>query len=135
MPGLPWVRLDSNISTHDKILHLIGDPSTLRWQAAASYMFAMAWSGGQGTDGRIPTAALGIVHGNAKTARLLVKYRLWSEAVGGYSIVNFDHRQQLNTTTDAIRSAQSTGGKKGNCTRHHGELCWKNGKCSREAAS
>jgi len=133
--GLPWVRLDANIATHDKILHLLSDPSSARWQAAASYMFALAWAGGQGTDGKIATVALGFVHGNQKTARLLVKYRLWKETVSGYEIVNFDLRQQTNLVSDAIRAAQSEGGKRGNCVRYHGELCWKQGKCSREAAS
>lgn len=133
--GLPWVRLDANIATHDKILHLLSDPSPLRWQSAASYMFALAWSGGQGTDGKIASVALGFVHGTPKTARLLVKYHLWNEAVGGFQIVNFELRQQVNEVTDAIRSAQSSGGKRGNCVRHHGELCWKQGKCSREQAS
>jgi hypothetical protein len=135
MAGLPWVRLDSNISTHDKILYLVSDPSTLRWQAAFSYVCALAWSGGQGTDGKIPSAALGIVHGTQKTARLLVKYRLWTEATAGFQIVNFSQRQQSNDATTAIKAAQSTGGKLGNCKRHHGDLCWKNGKCSREEAS
>jgi len=133
--GLAWVRLDANISTHDKILHLASDPAANRWQAAFSYVCSLAWSGGQGTDGHIPSAALGIVHGNAKTARLLVKYRLWEEATAGYRIVNFGSRQQLNSATEAIRTAQSQGGKVGNCKRHHGDLCWKNGRCSREEAS
>ena len=133
--GLPWVRLDSNIATHDKILHLVSDPSAARWQAAFSYVCSLGWAGGQGTDGRIPSAALGFVHGNAKTARLLVKYRLWKEAPAGYEIVNFGSRQQMNSITETIRTAQSQGGKQGNCKRHHGELCWKNGKCSREVAS
>ena len=135
MPGLPWVRLDANIATHDKILYLISDPSTLRWQAAFSYVCALAYAGGHGTDGKIPTAALGICHGNQKTARLLVKYRLWKEAVSGYEIVNFALRQQTHEATEAIRAAQSEGGKRGNCRRHHGETCWRAGKCSREVAS
>lgn len=133
--GLPWVRLDSNIATHDKILHLLTDPSTAKWQAAFSYVCALGWSGGQGTDGRIASVALGFVHGNAKTARLLVKYHLWKEAVAGYEIVNFNARQQTSDASEAIRTAQSAGGKRGNCIRHHGELCWKNGRCSREVAS
>jgi hypothetical protein len=132
--GLPWVRLDANIATHDKILHLASDPSTLRWQAAFSYVCALGWAGGQGTDGRIPKAALGIVHGNAKTARLLVKYRLWEEVSTGFQIVNFATRQQTKDVTEAIRTLQSEGGKRGNCKRHHGELCWRDGKCSREVA-
>ena len=135
MPGLPWIRLDANISTHDKILHLLSDPSTLRWQAAFSYVCSLAWSGGHATDGKIPSAALGIVHGNQKTARILVKYRLWTEASGGFQIVNFALRQQTSEVSDAIHKAQSEGGKRGNCRRHHGETCWRAGKCSREAAS
>ena len=51
--GLPWVRLDANIATHDKILNLLSDPSKHKWQAIASYMFALGWSGGHGTDGEI----------------------------------------------------------------------------------
>ena len=133
--GLPWVRLDANIASHDKVLNLLTDPSPLKWQAFASYICALGWSGGQGTDGRIPTSALGFVHGTAKTARLLVKYRLWKEAVGGYEVVNFGTRQQVNEVSDAIRASQSQGGKHGNCIRHHGDLCWKNGRCSREKAS
>lgn len=132
--GLPWVRLDANIATHDKILYLASDPAANRWQAAFSYVCSLAWSGGQGTDGKIPTAALGIVHGNAKTARLLVKYRLWEEATAGYQIVNFAERQQISAVSEAIRTAQSDGGKRGNCRRYHGETCWKSGKCSRDVA-
>lgn len=130
--GLPWVRLDANISTHDKILYLASDPAANRWQAAFSYVCSLAWSGGQGTDGKIPTAALGIVHGNAKTARLLVKYRLWEEATAGYQIVNFAERQQISAVSEAIRNAQSSGGKRGNCRRYHGDSCWRAGKCSKE---
>ena len=133
--GMPWVRLDTNIATHDKILNLASDPSTLRWQAAFSYVCALAWSGGHGTDGKVPSAALGIVHGNQKTARLLVKYRLWTEAQSGFQIVNWESRQQQSTVTAAILEAQSKGGKFGNCKRHHGETCWRNGKCSREESA
>lgn len=133
--GLPWVRLDSNIASHDKILNLLTDPSPLKWQAFASYMCALGWSGGQGTDGKIPNSALGFVHANGKTARLLVKYSLWREGIAGYKIVNFEDRQQVEKVAETIRAAQSEGGKRGNCIRYHGELCWKNGRCSRDRAS
>lgn len=125
--GLPWVRLDANISMHDKMLDLIADPSPKRWQAAASYMFALGWAGGQETDGRIRTNHLPAVHGNAATARLLVKYGLWDEAPGGYQIRNYELRQQTTTTTRSIRQAQHDGALKGNCIRHHGASCgcWK----------
>lgn len=121
--ALQWVRLDCNIAAHDKILQLLSDPSPKKWQAASSYMFALGWAGGSGTDGHIPTAALPFVHGTPFTARLLVKYRLWEEATAGFQIRNYDHRQELSVVTAAKRAAQSAGAMKANCRRHHGPDC------------
>ena len=121
--SLPWVRLDANIGSHDKILGLVSDPSPKRWQALASYMVSLAWSGGHGTDGRIPAAALPFVHGTTTTARLLVTYRLWQEETGAWVIVNFDQRQELQIVSEAKRAAQSMGGKKARCQSNHGPKC------------
>ena len=126
--ALPWVRLDSSIASHDKILALLSDPSPKKWQAVSSYMFALGWSGVNGTDGRIPTSALPFIHGNAQTARLLVKYGLWTEIdAGNYAIRNYAERQQLTLITEAKRAAASTAGRKAACVRHHGPDCgcWK----------
>lgn len=127
--ALPWVRLDVNISSHDKVLNLLSDPSPKRWQAAASYMFSLGWSGGHGTDGRIPRAALSFVHGNDSTARLLVKHRLWTEETAAWQIVNFDERQEMHIVTEAKRAAQAAGGRKARCRANHGPDCgcWKEG--------
>lgn len=127
--ALPWVRLDSNIASHDKILHLLSDPSPKRWQAAASYMFALGWAGGTGTDGEIYTAALPMVHGTKETARLLEKYHLWEPISTGWRIRNYDQRQELLIVSESKRAAQRAGALKGNCIRHHGPdcHCWKNG--------
>lgn len=133
--ALPWVRLDSNIASHDKILSLLDDPSSLKWQAAASYMFALGWSGAHETDGKIPTSALRFVHASQKTARLLVHYRLWEEGTACFWIVNYGLRQQSSAVTQATKQAQSEGAKLANCKRHHGQTCWRDGKCSRSAAS
>jgi hypothetical protein len=126
--ALPWVRLDSNIASHDKILALVADPSSVRWQAFSSYVCSLGWSGGQGTDGYIPTYALQSVHGNAKTARLLVKYGLWDEAIGGFQIRNYATRQELAAVSAGKRAAQQVGAAKGNCIRWHGKDCgcWRN---------
>lgn len=121
--ALPWVRLDVNIGSHDKVLSLLADPSPKRWQAYASYMTALAWSGGHGTDGRIPAAALPFVHGTATTARLLVTHRLWAERVGAWQIVNYESRQELQVITEAKRAAQSAGGRKARCRANHGPDC------------
>lgn len=121
--ALQWVRLDANIAAHDKILNLLADPSPKKWQAAASYMFALGWSGGAGTDGKVSKSALPFVHGTPLTARLLVKYHLWEEATTGYEIRNFDARQELSIVTAAKRAAQSAGAVKANCRRFHGPDC------------
>lgn len=125
--GLPWVRLDANVGQHDKILALKADPSAKKWQALTSYFVALAWSGGQGTDGHIPSYALESVHATTQTARLLVKYRLWSEATEGWQIVNYSHRQELEVITEAKRAAQAMGGRKARCRQNHGPDCgcWK----------
>ena len=128
--SLPWVRLDTGLPHHDKILALLADPSPKRWQAAFSYVSALAWSGDHETDGRINQASLPIVHGTATTARLLVKYRLWEEETAAWRIVNYERRQQLAVVTAAKSEVRRAAGEKGNCVRHHEAGCWKNGKCS-----
>ena len=133
--ALPWVRLDSHIGSHDKVLSLLSDPSPKRWQAAFSYCCALGWSGDQGTDGHIPRVALAFIHGNPQTARLLVKYRLWTEATDGWDIVNFLERQELAAITAGKREARRFAAEKANCARWHGPTCWddKKGACRRVA--
>lgn len=121
--SLPWVRLDSNIASHDKITDLLSDPSSRKWQAAFSYTAALGWAGGHGTDGRIPTSALPFVHGTAQTARLLVKHRLWKEGTACWHIINYSERQQLAVVSEAKKKAQSIGGRKARCRENHGADC------------
>jgi hypothetical protein len=121
------VRLDANIATHDKILALLSDPSPKKWQAFSSYMCSLAWSGGQGTDGFIPRAALPVIHGTSATARLLEKYDLWDEARVGWTIRNYNKRQSLAAAAESVRATKQKASAKGNCVRHHGADCgcWK----------
>ena len=127
---LPWVRLDSNIHAHDKVLALLSDPSPKRWQALGVYVLALGWSGGHGTDGVVREYALKAVHGTPQVARLLVKHQLWDEITGGWSIRNFADRQQLSHDVYTARKAQKAGSRKGNCVRHHGPECgcWQDGQ-------
>ena len=91
--ALPWFRADSHIGSHDKVLALLADPSPKRWQAFASYICALGWAVDHGTDGAVPKIALPFVHGTPATARLLVTYRMWSETLTGWKMVNFAERQ------------------------------------------
>lgn len=129
--ALPWVRLDSNIGSHDKVLNLLSDPSAKKWQAYASYLTSIAWAGGHGTDGKVPQTALVFVHGTTTTARLLCKYHLWTEVLTGWEIVNFAERQELNVVAEMKRTARSMSGKKAACVKWHGPECG----CWREGAS
>lgn len=132
--ALPWVRLDANIASHDKILDLLADPSPKRHQAAMSYMFSIAWSGGHGTDGRIPNTALPFVHGTSNTASLLCKYRLWEARTADWLIVNYAERQELDIVTASKQEARRIASEKANCSRWHGKGCWTSKGCSREVA-
>lgn len=127
MAGLPWVRMDTNLPSHDKILALLADPSPKKWQAATVFHFGIEWSGGHGTDGFIPQYALSAIHATPMVARLLVKYGFWDEGLNGWMIRNFDARQQTTEKGEAVKKAQHLGAIKGNCIRHHGPDCgcWK----------
>jgi hypothetical protein len=130
--GLPWVRLDANVGTHDKVLALVHDPSPKRWQALTSYFIALGWSGGQGTDGRVPAYALPAIQGTPATARLLVKHGLWIEKTGAWEIKNWAERQELSAITAGKNEARRVAAEKANCKRWHGPLCWSDKKgCTR----
>lgn len=129
--SLPWVRLDSNLATHDKILALLDDkPATLVYRAAFSYTCSLGYCGGHGTDGLVPFSAVPFIHGNKQTAELLVKHELWAPDPLGWRLPKWDVRQQSDAVTNATRNAQRRGALKANCTRWHGKDC----KCWESAA-
>lgn len=123
--SLPWVRLDTALASHDKILALLSDASPKRYQAAFSYACALGWCGDHGTDGYVPPTALPFVHGTKVTAALLEKHRLWLPDMErpGWYMPNYALRQELSVVTEAKRAAQRIGGRKGNCRRYHGPEC------------
>jgi hypothetical protein len=121
MSGLPWVRLDTNLPQHDKILAVLGEKEGHR--TAFVYVCGLAYSGANGTDGAIPFGALPFIHARQADAHRLVKAGLWAPIPNGWQIVNWALRQQSSGTTGAIRAAQSLGAQKANCARWHGPDC------------
>lgn len=123
--GLPWVRLDSNVASHDKMLWLIDQPGG--WRASTVYLFSLGWSGGQGTDGHIPTHAVRAVHADKRTVELLVAGKFWEPCPNGWMIRHYQDRQELAVVSDAKRSSARLGARKTNCSRYHapGCECWK----------
>jgi hypothetical protein len=119
--ALPWVRLDSNIASHDKILSLLEQRDGVK--AAWLYVCALGYCGGHGTDGLIKFAALPFIHGNKRLAGLLVEHHLWYPDQQGWRIPKWAERQELSLVTEQKRAAQSAGGRKGNCIKWHGQDC------------
>lgn len=126
--SLPWVRLDSNIGTHDKVLDLLAQKDGCK--AFVLYVCALGYSGGHGTDGRVPKSSLTINHGNEKLARMLIEARLWeydpTEPQKAYQIKNWMERQELSAIGEIRQSARRKAARKANCKRWHGAdcLCW-----------
>jgi hypothetical protein len=125
--SLPWVRLDSNIYTHDKVLLLASQRDGYR--AITVYLFSMGYAGGHGTDGLIPRHVLPIIQGTERIARMLVDARLWEYAEGGWRIRNWDQRQELSVISEGKRAAAAAAGRKSQCIQRHGPDCgcWRAG--------
>lgn len=81
--ALPWVRLDTGLPDHPKMLSLIGGKKP---RAALMYVFGLAYSGRHETDGFIPQAALPFIHGTKSDALALCEVGLWHARPGGWEI-------------------------------------------------
>lgn len=110
--GLPWVRLDTNISTHDKILDLVSHGSKGK-QAGFVYAMSLAYAAGHDTDGVIKKAALPFVHGTQGDANLLVMAELWETVQGGFRIKNYGNRNAVGAGQQSLSEIRSAAGKKG----------------------
>lgn len=119
--SLPWVRLDANIATHDKVLALLAQRDGYR--AFTLYVCALGWAGGHGTDGFVPRYVIPHLHGTERHAQSLVESRLWEYAEGGYAIRNWTERQQTAAVSRAKSDAQRRGARRTNCVRYHGKDC------------
>lgn len=123
--SLPWVRLDANIASHDKITALLAQRDGHR--AFTLYVCALGWAGGHGTDGVIPRHVLPMIHGTDRLARMLVDEQLWEHTPGGWTIHNYTIRQELSVITEGKRASQRAAARRTNCHRYHGAdcSCWK----------
>lgn len=126
--GLPWVRLDINLPTHDKIINLTDSGSKIGYQSAFSYVCSLTYCGMNETDGYIPNGALRHIHGTKKTAELLVEHGLWDVSKDhcrpGWVIPHWAERQPTKATIDATHEAKRAASRKGNCRKNHPAHCW-----------
>ena len=119
--SLPWVRLDSNIASHDKVLRLVAMRDGYR--ALVLYVCSLGYAGGHGTDGHVPEYAVPFLHGTERHADMLVKVGLWEPADDGWTIRNWVERQELAVVAASKRHAQRLPPRRTNCIRWHGRDC------------
>jgi hypothetical protein len=122
MSGLPWIRFDTTLPDHPKVLELLGLKDGHR--SAFVYCCALAYSGRHGTDGFIPAAALIRINGRRQDATNLVSVGLLDpDEDGGWHIHDYAEYQQTSDVTEEIRQRRHKASVKANCIRHHGETC------------
>lgn len=104
MAALSWVRVDSALARNHKTLDLLAQKGGDR--ALNVYIFGLGHCAEQGTDGFIPQAALGLIHGTAKTAQQLVEVGLWHVLPGGWDVNDYTDYQPSDDESKA-RSAKA----------------------------
>lgn len=119
--GLPWIRFDTTLPDHPKILDLLGMKDGHR--SAFVYCCALAYAGRHGTDGFITSAALPRINGRKQDATNLVQVGLFDPDDTGWHIHDYADYQQTSEVTDEVRAKRRKASRKGNCVRHHGESC------------
>lgn len=118
--SLPWVRLDTAFPRHPKVLSLA---SERHWQAIASYVSGLAYSGEQGSDGFIPAVSLPWIHGTKRTGAQLADVGLWIPKDGGWQVNGWDEFQPSDAETQSRRQRLIESSRKANCVRWHGPDC------------
>jgi hypothetical protein len=126
--GLPWIRFDTNMPMHDKVITLAGYGDK-GLAAAFVYVASLAYAGANATDGYIPRGALPFVHGKPAHVRLLLEVRLWEQADKGWRIRNYGDRNVVGTVQQVISEGLSEAGKKGAAAR------WGIGKANGQATA
>lgn len=109
--GLPWVRLDTAMPDHPKIIALCDEKGDTGMAAAFVWVCSIAYSGKHGTDGLITKTTLARINGKAKHAALLVQYRLWDLAERGWLVHDYGDRNPFASTLEELQSTGSRGGK------------------------
>ena len=109
---LPWVRLDTSMPDHPKVIDLC-DRGDAGMAAAFVWVCSITYSGKHGTDGHIPRGVLSRLNGKAKHAALLVEARLWDVAEKGWRIHGWEEYQRMAIDFDEMfpPPARSNGGK------------------------
>jgi len=102
MAAMSWVRVDAALASNPKVLALLSERGGDH--ALCVYVFALGYSAQQGTDGFIPSIALGLIHGRSRDSSLLVTLGFWLEIPGGFEIN--DWREYQPSDEEAQRRSE-----------------------------
>lgn len=98
--SLPWIRLDTALPDHPKILALVDGHKDGR-ASAFVHICGMAYCGRHGTDGFIPREALSRINGRQADAERLCQVGLWKDIGHGWTINGWDEYQASDESTKA----------------------------------
>lgn len=115
MASLSWVRVDAALASNHKTLALLGQKGGDR--ALNVYVFGLGHCASQGTNGFIPTAALGLIHGTPRSADQLVEIGMWHPIPGGWEVNDYTEYQPSDEesqkrTDRAKKAAEIRWGKR-----------------------
>lgn len=114
--ALPWIRLDTSMFDHPKMLDLIEGK---RFQSIVLHLSAMTYAGKHGTDGHISRTVLRILPGRTADAKTLVDAGMWKPDGDGWRIHGWDE-YQVSDDESRLRRQRA---KKGGCIKNHGPEC------------
>jgi hypothetical protein len=89
--GLPWIRLDTDMPDHPKILGLLTEKNGRA--IAFVWLCAMAYAGKHETDGFVPREAVSRINGTTTDMATLVRHGLLTECAGGWDIHGWNEYQ------------------------------------------
>jgi hypothetical protein len=117
MDALSWVRVQAAISRNHKTLALL--PQKGGDRAFNVFIFGLGYCAEQSNDGFIPEGALGLIHGSARAAELLVEVGMWNPRPGGWDVNDYAEYQPTDEESK----------KRSERARHAAEVRWgkKNG--------
>ncbi|KXP00874.1 hypothetical protein [Tsukamurella pseudospumae] len=109
--SLPWIRLDTNVFDHPKILSLLeldeDDDTAPGRRALALYFFGLTYTGKHELDGFVPRSALRLIGASRADARNLVEVGLWvADGTAGWSTHGWADRQ-ASTEESKARSERA----------------------------
>lgn len=90
MANLPWIRLQTTMFEHPKVLNLKEDK---HWRAIVAHLEAMTYTGRHALAGYVPKTAVRLLHIQSSDVTKLVAEGLWSPAPGGWQINGWDEYQ------------------------------------------